>query len=110
MRVSVVVASRDRPELLRRMLATLLPQLQALDGDFEVIVVDDGSSPPYPAELALAARIVRGAGRGPARARNLGAREARGEIVAFTDDDVSIEPGWVDALLGYFDAHPATGG
>lgn len=66
-------------------------------------MVDDGSS-----EAALVAEIVREAGaelvrlegRGPAAARNAGARAASGEVVCFIDDDCEATEGWVEALAG----------
>jgi glycosyltransferase involved in cell wall biosynthesis len=86
--------------------------LQALDaqtlpsGRFEVIVVDDGSRDHTPALVeswvaaALERRaLLRGAGRGPAAARNLGFHRARGSWVAFTDGDTVPEPDWLEAAL-----------
>jgi GT2 family glycosyltransferase len=74
--ISVVVPTRDRPQELQRCLAALEAQSVAV----EVVVVEDGE------------------GRGPAWARNEGARRARGEVVCFTDDDCAPNPGWAEAL------------
>lgn len=75
-RVSVVVPTRDRPELLRRCLTALEKQTLPV----EVVVVEDRE------------------GRGPAWARNEGVRRARGAVVCFTDDDCAPAPGWAEAL------------
>jgi glycosyltransferase involved in cell wall biosynthesis len=75
-RVSVVVPTRNRPELLRRCLAVLEAQSIPL----EVVIVEDSE------------------GRGPAWARNEGVRRARGEVICFTDDDCAPEPSWAEAL------------
>jgi len=75
-RVSIVVPTRGRPELLRDCVAALEAQTVAV----EVVVVGDAE------------------GRGPAWARNEGVRRARGEVVCFTDDDCRPSPGWVEAL------------
>jgi GT2 family glycosyltransferase len=95
----VVVPTRDRPDQLRACLAALEAQTAT---SFEVVVVDDGSQRPAAVGEAIAtaphARLVRGAGRGPAAARNLGAAAARAPVVCFTDDDCRPEPGWVAAL------------
>jgi GT2 family glycosyltransferase len=68
----------------------------------EILIVDDGSPtpvsiPPGPPGTPEV-RVVRQANAGPARARNRGAAEASGSILAFTDDDCRPDPGWVRAL------------
>jgi GT2 family glycosyltransferase len=107
--VSVIVASRDRGDSLRRTLASLA----ALDyPDFEVVVVDSGSRTD---ETALAVdehrtsrlRLVRDPRGGLSRARNLGARRATGSVLAFTDDDVLVDPGWLRAVVRGFARAPA---
>ena len=104
--VSVVVATRDRPDRLRRALLAL--ERQSLDGEWEIVVVDDASAPATGAVLSewssTGGRSVRTALRTPARAgpggaRNVGWRAARGELIAFTDDDCEPEPGWLEALV-----------
>jgi glycosyltransferase involved in cell wall biosynthesis len=75
-RVSVVVPTRDRPELLRRCLAALEAQTLTV----EVVVVEDSED------------------RGPAWARNEGVRRASGDVVCFTDDDCAPATGWVEAM------------
>jgi len=45
-------------------------------------------------------------GRGPAAARNAGWRRAKGELVCFLDDDVTVDPGWARAMLDAHRAHP----
>lgn len=102
MRVSVVVPTRDRPEQLATCLAAL--RLQGRPAD-EVVVVDDGSvDAAAVAAVAAGAVLVRGAGRGPAAARNLGARTATGDVVLFTDDDCRPAPGWVAAFVAAVEA------
>ena len=86
--ISVVVPTRDRQGSLARCLASLAMQAEiALD----VVVVDDGSRDRGAVRDAAAAlagtRVVRGPGRGPAAARNLGVRAAEAELVCFIDDD-----------------------
>jgi glycosyltransferase involved in cell wall biosynthesis len=87
--VSVVVPTRDRRSLLAVTLASVLRQRAV---DLEVIVVDDASvdrTPRFVSELAdpRITLLRHDAPRGPAAARNLGAGRARGEWVAFIDDD-----------------------
>ncbi|MFI9382390.1 glycosyltransferase [Kutzneria sp. NPDC052558] len=104
--VTVVVPSAGRPELVARcvrsVLATQYPRL-------EVIVVDNRPESPALRELeALDARVryVPEPVRGLSNARNRGAAEASGEIVAFTDDDAVVDRLWLDRLVAEF-ADPA---
>ena len=95
--VTVVVATRDRPEQLGRCLASLRV---ALGPDDEVVVVDSASRDARTGEVAAAAgaRVVRADLPGTSRARNLGWRAAGNDLVAFTDDDVEVTPDWLDAM------------
>jgi GT2 family glycosyltransferase len=103
---TVVVPTRNRTESLRRTLRALAAQ--RTDCSWEVIVVDDGSDPPVPRDLSDGppdCRIVRGEGDGPARARNLGWRAARGDVVLFTDDDIEPHPDWVESAMSHLALH-----
>jgi glycosyltransferase involved in cell wall biosynthesis len=105
---SVVVATRDRPGQLRGCLEALTQQIT--DRAYEVVVIDDGGEPPVAASDLAAfprVRLLREAGRGPAAARNLGVREARGAFILFTDDDALPEPGWLEAACRFLDASPS---
>ena len=99
--VSVVVPTRDRPASLGRCLAALRDQRGA---QLEILVVDDGSRDGAAVRAAIEAtpdaRLVETARRGPAAARNAGARAARAPVVCFTDDDCAPEPSWSAALAG----------
>ena len=105
--VSVVVATRDRPDTL----ATCLVSLAALDyPHFEVIVVDNCPSTPASAELVARLhatmpwlRYVREDRPGLASAHNCGLDRAGGQILAFTDDDVVVDRHWLTALVHGFD-------
>jgi GT2 family glycosyltransferase len=100
--VSVVVPTYRRPRQLQACLEALATQ--DIQENWEVVVVDDGSpEPPLPAVESLVAahgwQLIRQANAGPSAARNRGVREARGEFVAFTDDDCLPEPAWLAKLL-----------
>ncbi len=104
--ISVVVPTRDRAARLGRLLDAL--RGQTLDaGEFEVIVIDDGSRDETAAALARAGDggnltlrvITRNETGGPAAARNDGWREAGTDLVAFVDDDCEPTPGWLEAAL-----------
>jgi glycosyltransferase involved in cell wall biosynthesis len=74
--ISVVVPTRDRPELLQRCLEALEKQTVPV----EIVVVEDKE------------------GRGPAWARNQGVRQSQGQIICFTDDDCAPFPNWAETL------------
>jgi GT2 family glycosyltransferase len=100
--VSVVIASRDRPESLRRSLQALARLTPA---PREVIVADSGSRKALAvAEVARegGARCVRLERAGLSLARNTGAEAASGSVVAFLDDDCTADPDWVGALCRGF--------
>jgi GT2 family glycosyltransferase len=99
---SVVICTRDRPEELKRCLASLPQQTYS---PREVIVVDNASSDQRTREVALAAGVVyvREERAGLDFARNTGARHATSSIVAYTDDDVLLHPRWLERLVAGFD-------
>src|SRR5258708_7863844 len=106
-KLSVVIPTRDRPERLRECLRTLALQRSAPE-QFEVLVIDDGSIPPLSESLAdaslleLPVRFIRQQPGGLNAGRNRGAHEAAGEILAFLDDDILVDPGWCAAVLTAF--------
>jgi len=104
---SVVVPTYERPAQLAACLRSLA-QLDYPRGRFEVLIVDDAST-HAPRELiesfvgALDVKLLRQAtNAGPAAARNLGARRARGDFLAFTDDDCEPEREWLRAFAARF--------
>lgn len=105
--VSVVIPSHARQLRLRWLLNSL--EEQTLDASrFEVIVVHDYGDedtrniverhPLTAGGVLRHVRIEPGTGQ-PARQRNLGWRDARAPLVAFTDDDCRADPGWLEALV-----------
>jgi len=101
-RLSVVIPTYDRKEFLTRTLDALEGEAPGIDGGVEVVVVDDGSTDGTCDLLAARERegrlvALRAAHGGPARARNAGARAAKGEILLFLGDDVVPEPGFLAA-------------
>ena len=102
-RASVVVPTNlARPAELRR----CLKRLGELDHpDYEVIVVDNRRAGAPAADIE-GARVVREPRPGISAARNRGISVATGEIIAFTDDDVQVHPGWLSALGRRFARQP----
>lgn len=97
---TVVICTRDRPDQLAACLDALAHQTFA---NFEIIVVDNGSRESV-GEICRAHGVtcIHEPEPGLTRARNRGAREARGEVVAYIDDDAVAEPAWLDALAREF--------
>jgi GT2 family glycosyltransferase len=104
--VTVVVCTYNRAGLLRDTLTSLMALETAGRFRYEILVVDNASTDETPAVVAAAEkrspvplRGVREARPGVACARNRGVREARGEWVAFFDDDQVADPHWLAELL-----------
>jgi len=99
--ISVVIPTCRRPDLLARCLDRLAPGAQTLPADqYEVIVTDDGEPTVERFLTEKYPWVSWGPGprRGPAANRNAGARRARGEWLAFTDDDCVPAPIWLAAF------------
>ncbi|HYP53292.1 MAG TPA: glycosyltransferase [Pyrinomonadaceae bacterium] len=100
--ISVVVPTYRRPAQLAECLEALARQSYPRER-FEVVVVDDGSGgPPAPVVESLRARLdvtlAEQPHAGPSAARNTGARRARGQYLAFTDDDCAPDENWLSEL------------
>ena len=108
--ISVVIPHLNQPRRLAACLGALGRQTLAADR-FEVVVVDNGST-PLPTHVISSLPGVHLACEpepGPGPARNRGVALARGEILAFLDADCVPDPGWLAALLAAFAADPAAG-
>ncbi|MFF7838585.1 glycosyltransferase [Streptomyces ossamyceticus] len=109
--ISVVVATRNRAEQLRSCLRSLL---RCDYPEFEIIVVDNAPADGTTEALVRQAfrgrvRYVREPVAGLARAHNVGLAQARGAVVAFTDDDTLADPAWLSALAEAFVRDPRVG-
>jgi len=99
---SVVICTRDRPDELRRCLASF--PLQSMRPG-EVIVVDNASIGTATRDVVVAAgaRYIREDRPGLDFARNSGALASNGEIVLYTDDDTELHPKWIENSVRAFD-------
>jgi glycosyltransferase involved in cell wall biosynthesis len=109
MYISVVVPTFNRAYGLAVCLEALLAQDYP---DYEIILSDDGSTDSTAEVAARYGRVhcIRGENRGPAAARNRGLVQARGEIVAFTDDDCRVPSDWLSRLAAGYARYPHVAG
>lgn len=106
MKFSVVIPTYNRAATLRQTLTALMAQDYP---DYEIIVVDDGSTDGTRAMIAREfpqVRYIYQQNRGPAAARNRGIAHARGEIIAFTDDDCVPPRDWLARLADGYARYP----
>lgn len=111
MRFSLIVATLGRSSEIGALLESLLAQTR---DDLEVIIVDQNADDrvapvlqPYAAHLPIT--HLRSTIRNANHARNLGLRQARGEIVTFPDDDCLYPPGVLTRVDAAFRAAPSLG-
>jgi glycosyltransferase involved in cell wall biosynthesis len=99
--LSIVVPTRDRPELLD---ACLVALRVAMREDDELVVVDSASTDRRVAEVARShgAFVVRCEVPGTSRARNAGHAHATHDVIAYVDDDVRVDVQWAAAMSSVF--------
>ena len=106
-KVTVIVATRDRPAMLADVVASIMAGERVPD---EIVVVDQSGVDEVAglaAELAdPRVRVLAGRGRGIASAMNQGLAEATHDVVLVTHDDCTVDAGWVGAGQRLAAAHP----
>lgn len=111
--ISVVISTYNRRDSLQRSIESILKQANA--PPYELIVVDnrstDGTSEVIKSYAAKAecVRHVFEEKQGVSYGRNAGVAAAHGPLIAFTDDDVTVNKDWLAAMSAVFDAHPECG-
>ena len=105
MDATIVIPTYERAGTLLQTLSALA-EVDYPGGRWEVVIVDDGSRPGTLARIAdwmasstVRVRLVQQAHRGPAAARNRGAREATGTVLIFLDNDCLVPPDFVGRHL-----------
>jgi len=107
--ISIVIASYNRQKTLPNIIQGILKQELPGTFDFELIIVDNNSTDQT--REVVQRLIAPSAGRlkyfkqeipGKSQALNLGIQEARGEIIAFTDDDVEVSQYWLLSIMEGF--------
>jgi glucosyl-dolichyl phosphate glucuronosyltransferase len=116
MNITVILCTYNRAHRICAALESVLASVLSPGGEWEVLVVDNNSKDQTRAavnEFCLRfpgrVRYLFEAQQGLSNARNAGIREARGEIIAFTDDDVTMEPAWLQNLTASLHDGPWVG-
>jgi glycosyltransferase involved in cell wall biosynthesis len=108
--ISVVLPTHNRADLVQRAVRSVIAQSYS---NWELLVIDDASDDDSPEVFNTFTdsriRVLRRDEQGGASAtRNTGLAEARGEFVAYLDDDNVMHPHWLKAVAWAFDLHPET--
>lgn len=103
---SIVIPTHNRAEMLGRAIDSILSSAK---GDYEIIVVNDGSSDSYQDFQARYKDIVHyrenGESAGVASARNIGVSLAKGEWIVFLDDDDELAVGYLERVKETIQSH-----
>jgi glycosyltransferase involved in cell wall biosynthesis len=109
MKVSVIIATKDRRESLLRTLRSLQDQTLA---DFEIIVVDNAADPhvaqaieDFNETARIKVRYIAHDSGGISGARNVASQCATSDLLAFTDDDLTFDPMWLSSHIDKFTEH-----
>ena len=109
--ITTVICTRNRADPLRRVLDSLCAARQPKDALWELVIVDNGSTDDTEAVVAayadrLRVRRIVEERPGLSFARNAGVAAARGDYILWTDDDVTVDPGWLEAYARAIRAAP----
>ena len=110
---SIVIATYDRWELLRGLLSSIREHFDTAGVEYEVIVADNSRNDEISKKIEQVVEVFRSSGRaefrtveeplaGKCRAQNAAIKLARGEIIAFFDDDVVVTPEWLNVAANFF--------
>jgi GT2 family glycosyltransferase len=106
LKTTVIIATHDRPESIRRLVASLAPELAT--GSREIVIAENGT--PAPLQLALEGaplKHLHDPRAGKCRIQNRAIAEAidHSEILVFLDDDLVVATGYLASVEGFFDTH-----
>lgn len=119
-KATIAICTYNRVDLLKLCVASIF-QLDISKNDFEIIIIDNNSidaTADYCKTIpglfpALNCRYILELNQGIAHARTRAAKEAKGEIVAYIDDDCLAETNWLKEIVSFYDTNPdamSTGG
>jgi glycosyltransferase involved in cell wall biosynthesis len=111
--ISIVICTYNRCKQLQKVLQDLATLLVPSGLVWEVIIIDNNSTDQTRSTIeqfiqrtSISIRYVVEVEQGLSYARNRGIREARGDLIAFTDDDVKLDPQWLTAIVEAVAAYP----
>jgi glycosyltransferase involved in cell wall biosynthesis len=101
--ISIIIPVYNKEKTIRKCLDSLLNQ--SYSKEYEIIVVDDGSNDRTKeiVEKFERVKLLKQEHKGPASARNLGAKQAKGEIILFTDADCIADKHWAKEMVKPFE-------
>lgn len=103
--ISVIIATKDRPEKLNRCLSSFTHQSEK---DFEIVVINQGAHFEIDKTVLYhlpSYRYIHNSKKGKSKALNVGISHARGSILAFTDDDCIASNTWIHTIKNMFRTH-----
>ena len=121
MTISVIIATKDRPACLTAALASIIKQTLLPD---QILIIDQSTSAEGQAAVAILTQAIESRGdgrpkivyildrsvRGAGAARNIGIERSRSELLVFLDDDVELEPDYLQQLKAVYIQKPEVGG
>ncbi|MFI5351631.1 MAG: glycosyltransferase family 2 protein [Candidatus Binatales bacterium] len=104
MKLSIIIATHARPDMLARLIESLAPQLTP---ERELFIADNGTPEPSPIpEAAPPLTHLHDARPGKCRIQNRAIAAATGDVIVFLDDDLVVAPRFLDQVERFFDDHP----
>ncbi len=107
--ISVIICTYNRAESLKTVLESLLKQKRDQDFEFEIIVIDNRSTDSTKTVIESFSNTFKGqlkylfqSQKGKSLSLNMAIREAKGDILVFTDDDVIIDEQWISHIYECF--------
>ena len=105
MKISIIIPTHNRYSKLLKLLDSIESFFPSKAADYEIIIIDDGSTDDTARLDKLFkdtnTKVFHTSNQGPSKARNFGAKIARGELLAFLDDDCIISEAYARILFSY---------
>lgn len=110
--VTIIIPTYNRKDVLEKCLAALSNQTYPKN-NYEIIVIDDGSfdgteimMKSYSDDFPCPLKYFRQENKGPAAARNVGIKNASGQIILFTGDDIIAQPNFIEEHMKWHELYP----